>query len=189
MSQETRQVTIIANHQNDRVRFETNVETFGELKQQEEAQGLFDGNVRVIVREDKNELTMDEANLPRGSFTLIIVADKAKSGTDEYDEMSYHELRSECIDRGFDSDKYNGPGVTKNVMRAHLRDDDAQSEEQVDEDAEQLIEDMKEEIDEVIDESREKVRGIIQRYADCLSVDVIPDYSDEIEKIKRSLGL
>lgn len=124
MSNETRTATIIANHKNENVRFETDAATFGELKQEPEAEGLFSGNIRVIVRENRNELSMEDSKLPDGGFTLIVVADKVKSGSDKYDEMGYHELRSECIDRGFDTDKYNGAGVTANIMRAHLRDDD-----------------------------------------------------------------
>ena len=136
-NQETRQVTIIANHINDNQRFESNASTFGELKEEQAAAGLFEGNIRVIIRETRNELSMNDSKLPDGGFTLIVVADKVKSGADQYDEMDYHELRSECINRGFSSDKYNGAGATKNVMRAHLRDDDELNEDDNFEDVEE----------------------------------------------------
>lgn len=130
---ETRQITIIANHMNENVRIESAASTFAELKENQEISGLLSGNVRVIVRETRNELSIADAKLPDGGFTLIVVADKVKSGADEYDEMGYHELRGECISRGFSAEKYNGAGATKNVMRAHLRDDDeakAEAEEE-----------------------------------------------------------
>lgn len=126
---ETRQITIIANHMNENVRIESDASTFAELKENQQVSSLLQGNVRVIVRETRNELSIADAKLPDGGFTLIVVADKVKSGADQYDEMDYHELRSECISRGFSSEKYNGAGATKNVMRAHLRDDDEERAE------------------------------------------------------------
>jgi len=202
----SRTATIIANHVNENVRFETEAQTFGELKEEPKASNLFGGNIRVIVRQNRNELTMDKSKLPDGDFTLIIVADKVKSGTDEYDEMGYHALRQECIDRGFDTEKYNGPGVTMNIMRAHLRDDDQNSTssddlvsdapetavvDASDEDvsSSNRFEEMKERIDKAVADCREEVNDILQEYADILPDSVIPDYTDLIEEIKSDLGV
>jgi len=219
MSNETRTATIIANHKNENVWFETDAATFGELKQEPEAEGLFSGNIRVIVRENRNELSMEDSKLPDGGFTLIVVADKVKSGSDQYDEMGYHELRSECIDRGFDTDKYNGSGVTANIMRAHLRDDDETSssvdepeetvasepetvtedpvdsspeteeDEDVSEETSNRFEEMKSRIDDAVKNCREEVNDIMQEYVDIMPDSVIPDYSETVEEIKDELGL
>lgn len=203
----SRTATIIANHVNENVRFETEAQTFGELKEEPKASNLFSGNIRVIVRQNRNELSMDKSKLPDGDFTLIVVADKVKSGTDEYDEMGYHALRQECIDRGFDTDKYNGPGVTMNIMRAHLRDNDQESisssdpvsnapetvvvdaSDDTDTGSSNRFEEMKERIDNAVANCREEVNDILQEYADILPDSVIPDYTDLIEEVKNDLGV
>lgn len=192
-NQETRQVTIIANQVNQNARFESSATTFGELKKEAEAEGLFDGNVRVIVRETRNELSMQDSKLPDGGFTLIVVADKVKSGAeDKYDEMNYHELRTECINRDFSSDKYNGAGVTKNVMRAHLRDDDEEKLEEsnpASESNSDRFEEMKSRIEEAVAKCKSEVTGILEEYTDILPDSVIPDYSETVRAIKDELGL
>lgn len=202
MSQEQRQVTIVANHINKTARFETDAETFGDLKeeaQEETGQDLFDGNTRTIIREGRQELSMQDAELPSGGFTLIVVADKVKSGDaeiessdtsadDDYEDWSYHQLRGECIHREFDTDVYNGPGATKKSIIETLREDDAKQEGQT-ANVEAEFEQMKEEINDVVSEAREKIQSIIEEYAQKLPVDVIPDYTETVEDIKQQLGL
>lgn len=203
---ESRPITIIANHINKNVRIDSDASTFGELKSNPEVKHLFEGNVRVIVRENRTELSMNDSKLPDGGFTLIVVSSKIKSGHDDYDEMTYHELRAECIARSFEPNMYNGIGVTSNVMRAHLRDDDELSEsdleetdndelseedylEEPDTSTSNMFDEMKSKIEEVTDKCKEEVSNILEEYSSILPDSVIPDYSETVEAIKRELGL
>lgn len=193
MSQETRTATIIANHVNENVRFETDATTFGELKQEEQAHGLFDGNVRVIVRETRNELSMKDSKLPNGGFTLIVVADKVKSGmSDRYDDMERPELIDEATERDIETED-----VSVHMIRALLREDDEKAVEeaqdaasgQSQEERAEKFEEMKSRIEDAVDNCRKEVVEIMEEYVDILPDSVIPDYSDTIKEIKSELGL
>ena len=65
---------------------ETNVSTLGELKPLLRQREINYDDMRMLVGETKNELSVDEATLPTGDFKLYLMPVKTKSGVD-FDEM------------------------------------------------------------------------------------------------------
>ena len=65
---------------------ETNVSTLGELKPLLRQREINYDDMKMLVGETKNELSVDEATLPTGDFKLYLMPVKTKSGVD-LDEM------------------------------------------------------------------------------------------------------
>lgn len=65
---------------------ETNVSTLGELKPLLRQREINYDDMKMLVGETKNELSIDEATLPTGDFKLYLMPAKTKSGVD-LDEM------------------------------------------------------------------------------------------------------
>ena len=65
---------------------ETNVSTLGELKPLLRQREINYDDMKMLVGETKNELSVDEAVLPEGDFKLYLMPAKTKSGVD-LDEM------------------------------------------------------------------------------------------------------
>ena len=65
---------------------ETNVSTLGELKPLLRQREVNYDDMKLLVGETKNELSVDEATLPTGDFKLYLMPAKTKSGVD-LDEM------------------------------------------------------------------------------------------------------
>ena len=65
---------------------ETNVSTLGELKPLLRQREINYDDMKMLVGETKNELSVDEATLPTGDFKLYLMPAKTKSGVD-LDEM------------------------------------------------------------------------------------------------------
>lgn len=96
-----RKVVLKLTTQKDVITHETAATTFGELKK-EMRQIKWDG-MRVVERESKMTLQVDEAVLPQGEFLLFLVPEKVKSGRkveggveklDDINAANYNELRS-----------------------------------------------------------------------------------------------
>ena len=60
---------------------ETDVTTFGDLKPILSQREISLDNMRVVVGESKNELSVDAAVLPEGDFKLYLMPAKTKSGS------------------------------------------------------------------------------------------------------------
>lgn len=78
--------------------FKTSATTFGELKEQLKREIGFT-DVRVVCRENRNNLELATAVLPSTDFTLFIYPLKTKAGANGYDDMSFQELRKACSER------------------------------------------------------------------------------------------
>jgi hypothetical protein len=67
----------------------TNVETLRELKPLLEDKGINYNEMKLLVGETKNELSVDESILPSGDFKLYLMPQKTKSGgfEDTLDEV------------------------------------------------------------------------------------------------------
>ena len=65
---------------------ETNVSTLGELKPLLRQREIYYDDMKMLVGETKNELSLDEATLPTEDFKLYLMPAKTKSGVD-LDEM------------------------------------------------------------------------------------------------------
>ena len=65
---------------------ETNVSTLGELKPLLRQREINYDDMKMLVGETKNELSVDEAVLPTEDFKLYLMPSKTKSGVD-FDEM------------------------------------------------------------------------------------------------------
>ena len=86
---------------------ETDVETWGELQTLDEVQGFMSGDTKAVVRETRNTLESDQAELPNEKltdeskdydYTLFFITKKSKAGAD-YESMSFSQLRRECANR------------------------------------------------------------------------------------------
>lgn len=62
---------------------ETNVTTLGELKPILEDRGINFSNMKMLLGDTKNEVSLDEAVLPTGNFKIFLVPQKTKSGNSE----------------------------------------------------------------------------------------------------------
>ena len=88
---------------------ETNVSTLGELKPLLRQREINYNDMKMLVGETKNELSVDEAVLPTEDFKLYLMPAKTKSGVD-FDEM---EVAVERIEDKLDEVLYllrNGGG-------------------------------------------------------------------------------
>ena len=61
---------------------ETNISTLGELKPLLRQREINYEEMKMLVGETKNELSVDEATLPEGDFKLYLMPAKTKSGVD-----------------------------------------------------------------------------------------------------------
>lgn len=111
---------------------DTDVTTWGELKETPEVSDMYRGDVKAVIRENEVSLEASGAQLPSGKlsdddkdydYTLFFVTKKSKAG-DRYEDMSFSQLRSECSGRqNIQGDRGNyGSSVE---MRRKLREDDA----------------------------------------------------------------
>lgn len=65
---------------------ETNVSTLGQLKPLLSQREINYSDMKMLVGETKNELSVDEATLPEGDFKLYLMPAKTKSGID-FDDL------------------------------------------------------------------------------------------------------
>lgn len=61
---------------------ETNAETWGELKNHMENEGISADGLKGMIKESKQSLEVEGAELPNGSFMLYLFPMKIKSGID-----------------------------------------------------------------------------------------------------------
>src|SRR5690625_3200985 len=79
-------------------------ETWGDLRTKSES--LFSGDVKGVIRETRQSLEHDDAQLPTEAlsdnagydYTVFLVVKKSKAG-DMYEDMSFSELRQLCSER------------------------------------------------------------------------------------------
>jgi hypothetical protein len=74
----TRTVIVASPATNAAKKFETDVQTWGELKQQ--IAGIYKDGMEAIIKPGSNSLTRDEAQLPNENFSLFLVPVKNKAG-------------------------------------------------------------------------------------------------------------
>lgn len=78
MSQQERKVVVASPASNQAKQYETDVTTWGELK--EVISELLTGNVEAIVKPGNVTLTRDDAALPTGDFRVYLIPTKNKAG-------------------------------------------------------------------------------------------------------------
>lgn len=76
-----RKVTAVSTRDGGRKEVDTDVTTWGELKPLLEAEGMTTSNMKAMVRDTKQNLERDDAQLPTGDFTLFLTPGKVKSGS------------------------------------------------------------------------------------------------------------
>jgi hypothetical protein len=115
----SRKVIIYSTKTNATQEIMTDVSTWGELKPLINPE-MNVANAKCTVRETRNTLENNNAQLPTGTFTVFVYPTKMKSGTeartdDVYANMTDAQLRKACQRKSLVS---NGPG---HVMRSKLR--------------------------------------------------------------------
>lgn len=75
-----RKVTVVSTRENVRKEINSDATTWGQLKTEIERQGVSTGDMKAMIRENKNNLENDGASLPSGEFTLFLTPGKVKSG-------------------------------------------------------------------------------------------------------------
>lgn len=73
-----RKVNVFTTGSDEVVPHMTNATTWGQLKSELGSQ--VNGNMKVTVRETRNDLVDDNAILPEGEFTIFLFPSKIKSG-------------------------------------------------------------------------------------------------------------
>ena len=109
---------------------ETNVSTLGELKPILRQREINYDDMKMLVGETKNELSVDEAVLPTEDFKLYLMPVKTKSGVD-FDEM---EETVERIERKIDAillKLREQPDVPKSTLSQSLSAEDAKEIEEL----------------------------------------------------------
>ena len=91
ITMQQRQINIVSTQTNNIEQVESSARTLGELKQ--EVSGISWANKNLIVRETRNSLEVNDAELPSGGFTLYVMPQKTKSGTIDIDNLKYNDLR------------------------------------------------------------------------------------------------
>ena len=115
----SRKITIYSTKTKATQEITTPVNTWGELKPLVNSE-MGVGNAKCMIRETRNTLENNEAQLPTGDFTVFVYPEKVKSGGtakegDAYASLSDADLRKACNRKSLVS---NGPG---HVMRSKLR--------------------------------------------------------------------
>jgi len=115
----SRKITIYSTKTKATQEITSPVATWGELKPLVNSE-MGVGNAKCMIRETRNTLESNEADLPSGDFTVFVYPEKVKSGGekkegDAYASLSDANLRKACNRKSLVS---NGPG---HVMRSKLR--------------------------------------------------------------------
>lgn len=75
-----RKITFVSTRDDVAKSFDADFTTWGQLKAHINSLGVNTSDLKVMVRETKNNLDNDSAVLPEGEFTVILSPGKMKSG-------------------------------------------------------------------------------------------------------------
>ena len=80
MKMTTRKVRVVSTRLNKPVEFESSAKNRGELNKDLSKAGVDYSGMTVMVKQTRCELNLEEAVLPEGDFTILVLAKKMKSG-------------------------------------------------------------------------------------------------------------
>jgi hypothetical protein len=91
---ESRKITVVSTRESSVNYYESAASTFGELKGD-----IPMDNMSVVVKETRNTLSLDEAVLPEGPFTIFLSPTKVKSGANytRFSDFQISDMREELL--------------------------------------------------------------------------------------------
>lgn len=179
-----RTVKIKLNTQTGLITHQTEARTWGELKgelSREYSDKInFGQRWKVVVREDKTVLELDEAILPTASFILFFYPAESKAGISaaEVDNLSYNEARKVAVEMGVSAQGTAGE-IRQRIISAIPQ---------------QVASTDNSELVEQIEELREHVNAELTRIAAAVNVATLSGedlamIQREFDQVKRNLGL
>ena len=178
-----RTVKIKVNTQTGLLTHQTEARTWGELKAElrEQFSSVIDfrENWKVVVREDKTVLELDDAVLPTASFILFFYPAESKAGMTEEEvrNLSYNEARSVAVSIGI-----SAQGTADEIRNRIV--DALPEEESVD--AFALVDQITE-LREHIDAELERIIVAVQNAS--FDGEDLERIQREFNEVKRNLGL
>jgi hypothetical protein len=97
-----RQIIVASSAGNKAKTFNSNAQTWGELKR--EIGSLWNSGLEAIESVNKTTLSRDEAQLPQGDFNLFLVPTKNKAGAETLSQSLYDAIYKAVNDRSVDQE-------------------------------------------------------------------------------------